>query len=104
MIPNRMRSLTLAMLLAVASTSALAGSTGPTNPATGGPKVPGTGLEKNTDGTTPGAPGTSPGVKGMDPAPAAPTGNETLRDKKHEAGKAGMGRDNDQDDDDDTAP
>ena len=68
MIRNRLGALSLAALIAC-SGSAFAGSTGPTNPENDGPKVPGTGMEKNTDGTSPGAKGTSPGTKGMDPQP-----------------------------------
>ncbi|SHM69760.1 hypothetical protein SAMN05216593_102426 [Pseudomonas asturiensis] len=93
---------TLAAVLGSVSAAALAGSTGPTNPDNGGPKVPGTGMEKNTDGTTPGAPGTSPGTKGMDPQPG---NNSGMNDKTHDAGKGGMDNDgDDQDDDDDSAP
>lgn len=93
---------TLAAVMGSVSAVALAGSTGPTNPDTGGPKVPGTGMEKNTDGTTPGAPGTSPGTKGMDPQPG---NNSGMHDKTHDAGKGNMDNDgDDQDDDDDGAP
>lgn len=68
MIRNRLGALSLAALL-LCTGSAFAGSTGPTNPEADGPKVPGTGMEKNTDGSYPGAKGTSPGTKGMDPQP-----------------------------------
>ncbi|WKW30371.1 hypothetical protein KIH13_15465 [Pseudomonas viridiflava] len=69
---------TLAAIMGSVSAVAMAGSTGPTNPDSSGPKVPGTGMEKNTDGTTPGTQGTSPGTKGMDPQP----GNNSGMDKK----------------------
>lgn len=92
---------TFAAIMGSVSAVAMAGSTGPTNPDSSGPKVPGTGMEKNTDGTTPGTQGTSPGTKGMDPQP----GNNSGMDKKNDAGKAGMDTDgDDQDDDDDSAP
>ncbi|RMQ36284.1 hypothetical protein ALQ07_100245 [Pseudomonas syringae pv. actinidiae] len=81
MIRNRLGALGLATLLALASTSALAGSTGPTNPDNGSPKVPGTGAEKNVDGTSTGAPGTSPGTKGMDPLPGK---NGASTDQTHD--------------------
>ncbi|MEE5138523.1 hypothetical protein [Pseudomonas alliivorans] len=95
-------ALTLVALLGSVSAGVLAGSTGPTNPDSSGPKVPGTGMEKNTDGTTPGTQGTSPGTKGMDPQPG---NNSGMRDKTNDSGKAGMDTDgDDQDDDDDSAP
>lgn len=65
---NTLTALMLSGLLGIASVSALADSTGPTNPVDT-TKTPASGMEKNTDGTTTGAPGTTPGVKGMDPKP-----------------------------------
>ncbi|MBI6558341.1 hypothetical protein LN426_10365 [Pseudomonas syringae] len=82
MIRNRLGAISLATFLALSATSALAGSTGPTNPVSDGPKVPGTGMEKNVDGTSPGAPGTSPGTKGMDPLPGK---NDSANDKSHDS-------------------
>ncbi|MDU8499037.1 hypothetical protein RYB01_07545 [Pseudomonas syringae] len=82
MIRNRLGALGLAALLALSGASAFAGSTGPTNPAADGPKVPGTGAEKNVDGTSPGAPGTSPGTKGMDPLPGK---NGSASEKPHDS-------------------
>ena len=73
MIRNRLSAMSLAVMLACTG-SAFAGSTGPTNPDSNGPKVPGTGMDKNTDGTSPGAKGTSPGTKGMDPQPGVESG------------------------------
>ncbi|HEX8595834.1 MAG TPA: hypothetical protein VF682_21545 [Pseudomonas sp.] len=67
MLTKRLMALALSGLLATVAGSAFAGSTGPTDPVDNAPKVP---IEKNTDGTNPGAKGTSPGVKGMDPEPA----------------------------------
>jgi hypothetical protein len=67
MFNKRLTALALCGLLATAAGTAFAGSTGPTDPVDNAPKVP---LEKNSDGTNPGAKGTSPGVKGMDPEPA----------------------------------
>ncbi|MBA1231781.1 hypothetical protein G7013_19220 [Pseudomonas viridiflava] len=87
----------LALIVASASVTALAGSTGPTNPDTDGPKVPGTGMEKNVDGTSPGSKGTSPGTKGMDPEPTKGMNgqdNDSSQDMD----------DNDDQDDDDRAP
>jgi hypothetical protein len=96
MIRNRLGALSLAALIAC-SGSAFAGSTGPTNPENNGPKVPGTGMEKNTDGTSPGAKGTSPGVKGMDPEP----GNSSIgTDRKPDPRADDM----DDDEDDGNAP
>ncbi|KPW49213.1 Uncharacterized protein ALO82_04412 [Pseudomonas syringae pv. broussonetiae] len=82
MIRNRLGALGLAAMLALSCASAFAGSTGPTNPVGDGPKVPGTGAEKNVDGTSPGAPGTSPGTKGMDPLPGK---NGSAADKPHDS-------------------
>lgn len=82
MIRNRLGAISLATFLALSATSALAGSTGPTNPVSDGPKVPGTGMEKNVDGTSPGAPGTSPGTKGMAPLPGK---NGSADDKPHDS-------------------
>jgi len=67
MFNKRLTALALSGLLVTVAGTAFAGSTGPTDPVDNAPKVP---LEKNTDGTNPGAKGTSPGVKGMDPEPA----------------------------------
>lgn len=97
MIRNRLGALSLAALLAC-STSAFAGSTGPTNPDSNGPKVPGTGMDKNTDGTSPGAKGTSPGTKGMDPEPGKDaSGRDRSHDPLHDD-------DMDDDEDDSKAP
>lgn len=82
MIRNRLGAISLATFLALSATSALAGSTGPTNPVSDGPKVPGTGMEKNVDGTSPGAPGTSPGTKGMAPLRGK---NGSADDKPHDS-------------------
>ncbi len=59
---------TLAAIIGSVSAVAMAGSTGPTNPDSSGPKVPGTGMEKNTDGTTPGYSGHQPGNQGHGPS------------------------------------
>lgn len=97
MIRNRLGALSLAALLACSS-GAFAGSTGPTNPENDGPKVPGTGMEKNTDGTSPGAKGTSPGTKGMDPEPGKSSmGTDRTPDPR-------ASDDMDDDEDDDNAP
>ncbi|EGH29394.1 hypothetical protein PSYJA_10628, partial [Pseudomonas syringae pv. japonica str. M301072] len=42
-----MGAISLAAFLALSGTSAFAGSTGPTNPVSDSPKVPGTGAEQN---------------------------------------------------------
>jgi hypothetical protein len=97
MIRNRLGALSLAALLAC-SGSVFAGSTGPTNPDADGPKVPGTGMDKNTDGTTPGPKGTSPGTKGMDPEPGKDSsGHDRTHDPRSDV-------DTDDDDDDGNAP
>jgi hypothetical protein len=68
MFKHRLTALMLAGLLATVAGTAFAGSTGPTDPVdSNAPKIP---IEKNSDGTNPGAKGTSPGTKGMDPEPA----------------------------------
>jgi hypothetical protein len=69
MMKSRLTALTLAGLIACATGAAFGGSTGPTDPVETAPKTPATGMDKNTDGTNPGAKGTSPGTKGMDPEP-----------------------------------
>ncbi|WP_426139807.1 hypothetical protein [Pseudomonas sp. DWP3-1-2] len=66
MLKKRLTALALSGLLTTIAGTAMAGSTGPTDPEDNAPKVP---LNKNTDGTSPGAKGTSPGVKGMDHEP-----------------------------------
>ena len=78
-----LRTLALASLLTMAVGSAMAGSTGPTDPVDGSAKTPPPILKKDTDGSSPGADGTSPGTKGMDPAPKTGT----------ESGKGGMTND-----------
>ncbi|CAM3188251.1 hypothetical protein BZK31_04620 [Pseudomonas floridensis] len=97
MMSRKLSALGLAMILAGASVSALAGSTGPTNPNNDSPKVPGTGMEKNVDGTSPGAKGTSPGTKGMDPEPSAGMRGQTPDSQQQDM-------DDNDDQDDDNAP
>ncbi|WP_024656367.1 hypothetical protein N027_10660 [Pseudomonas syringae USA007] len=93
MIDKRLAALSLATLLACASAGVMAGSTGPTHPDSGMQPLPGTGIEKNVDGTSPGAPGTSPGTKGMDPEPARKDG---MNGQPHDSKKAtDMGQDDD---------
>lgn len=62
-------ALMLASVLSVSVGSAMAGSTGPTDPVDGSAKTPPPVLKKDTDGSSTGAQGTSPGTKGMDPEP-----------------------------------
>ena len=65
MIKTKMTALTLAGLLAVATGSAFAGSTGPTDPVdtTTGPRTSSQG--PNTDGTPKAGTSSTPGTKGM---------------------------------------
>ncbi|MCF5712925.1 hypothetical protein GIB57_00520 [Pseudomonas tremae] len=96
MIDKRLVALSLATLLACASGGVMAGPTGPTYPDSGMKSVPGTGIDKNVDGTSTGAPGTSPGTKGMDPEPAKKDG---MKGQPHDSKKASdMNPDSDHDD------
>jgi hypothetical protein len=66
MIKTKLTALTLAGLLAVATGSAFAGSTGPTDPvdsSTSGPRTSSQG--PNTDGTPKAGTSSTPGTKGM---------------------------------------
>ncbi|KPB71691.1 hypothetical protein ACKUFS_06960 [Pseudomonas cannabina] len=101
MIDKKLAALSLAGLLACVSAGAMAGSTGPTHPDSGAMKVPGTGLEKNVDGTSPGTPGTSPGTKGMDTLP----GKKDSSSGQSSGSQQSPDMDDDGDDqDDDKAP
>jgi hypothetical protein len=66
---SRLTAFALASLFTLATGSAMAGSTGPTDPVDGSAKTPPPVLKKDTDGSSTGAQGTSPGTKGMDPEP-----------------------------------
>ncbi|MCI3946123.1 hypothetical protein K0038_03176 [Pseudomonas syringae] len=97
MMDKRLTALSLAALLACASASAMAGSTGPTHPDSGMQPLPGTGMDKNVDGSGTGAKGTSPGTKGMDPEPGK---KGSVSGQPHDSKKTtDMGDDDDQDDD-----
>ncbi|KTB88130.1 hypothetical protein ACTAB9_13265 [Pseudomonas syringae] len=100
MTDKRIAALSLTVFLACTSAAAMAGSTGPTNPDSGAVKVPGTGMEKNVDGTSPGAAGTSPGTKGMDPLP----GKKDSTIDQPSGSKQSTDMDDDDDQDDDKAP
>lgn len=88
---NKFVALTLAGLLTAATGSVFAGSPGPTDPVENTPKTPASGMEKNTDGTTPSAPGTTPGVKGMDPQPKIDGSTGTHNGTSHDQNKSGGG-------------
>ncbi len=66
MIKTKLTGLTLAGLLALATGSAFAGSTGPTDPIdTNGPRTGSSSMGENVDGTTTSPKTSTPGTKGM---------------------------------------